>query len=245
MTDKGSVLWSAAMSRSHQALGELVEELERSGQDRERLHVVRCALSFKRAWVDLAEALAALRQSGSYSRWGYSDLHSYCAEELHLKSATVDKLLLSLSAMRTYAPEVLANRMAGATPPSLDAIDYFSRAVDLTERAQKDESRHLDAPDEVMDQLRAAVFEEGRSLAELRKQFNPVLRPKSPEDEAVDSVRKTRAAVQKVIELVRNVDGLTEKRVARVEAALDALLRDLDALAPPKRPASVQAEQAN
>lgn len=233
------------MSRSHQALGELVEELERSGKDRERLHVVRCAFNFKRAWVDLAEALAGLQQSGSFRRWGYDDLHGYCSQELHLKSATVDKLLLSLSAVRTYAPEVLANRRATSDLPSLDAVDYFSRAMNITERAQQDEARHLDAPEEVMDQLRAAVFDEGRSLSELRKQFNPVLHPKSPQDEAQEHIRKTRALAQRLMEHVRNVDGLTEKRAARVEAALDALLRDLDALTPSKRSATSRAAQAN
>lgn len=233
------------MSQTHQALGALADELERSGEDRERLHLVRCALSFKRAWVELAEALHGLRQSGSFQRWGYPDLHSYCAAELHLKSSTVDKLLVSLSTVRTYAPDMLANRMAQAAPPSLDAIQYFNKAVELTEKAQSDESSKLDAPADVVDQLRAAVFDEGRSVTELRKQFNPVLRPKSPEVEAQETIRKTRTAAHKLVELVRNVDGLAEARVARLEAVVEALLRDLEAMSPSKPEKGEAGEEAS
>lgn len=241
----GAVVGSAAMSQSHQALGTLVEELEQSGADRERLRVVRCALNFKRAWVELAEALAHLKQSGAFRAWGYEDLHSYCASELHIKAATVEKLLVSLTTVQTYAPEMLANRMAPAAPPSLDALDYFSKAVDLTERAERALPEGVEAPaNDVVDQLRAAVFDEGRSVKELRKQFNPVLRPKSPEEETVDGARKTRAAAQRLLELVNNLDGLTEKRVGRVVAVVESLLRDLEVMAPTKKKASSEEEEA-
>jgi len=66
--------------------------------------------------------------------------------------------------------------------------------------------------------------------------------PKTPEQEAQELTRKTRAAVQRVLELVHNLEGLTEKRVARVEAALDSLLRDLDTIDPPERKAKREAE---
>lgn len=215
----------------------MAEELERSGADRERLVLVRCALSFKRAWVDLAEALARLQQSKAYRRWGFDDLHAYCSAELHVKPATVDKLLLSLTAVRTYAPQVLAERDAPTLVPSMDAVEYFTKAVDYTERqrAKAGDTAEADGEpgEDVVDQLRAAVFDEGRSVAELRKQFNPVLRPKSPEDEALELVRKARTTAHKLMEMVRNIDALTEKRTARTEAAIEALVRDLDTIAPP------------
>ena len=216
-------------------MGALAEELERTGADRDRIVLVRCAVNFKRAWVDLAEALAGLQQSRAFVRWGFEDLHQYCSSELNIKAATVDKLLLSLSTMRTYAPEALQGRGAPAVVPSMDAIEYFSRAVDRTERAGRDAAEaasasgpSLEAPGDVVDQLRAAVFDEGRSVSELRKQFNPVLHPKSPEEEAEEIVRKTRGAAQKLVELVGNLDFLAEKRVARLQAAIEALVRDLD-----------------
>lgn len=236
MLRRGGLICSAAMSRSHRELGALAEELERAGADRERLVLVRCALNFKRAWVDLAEALAGLQHSRAYRRWGFEDLHSYCSAELHVKPATVDKLLLSLSAVRTYAPQVLSDRAVPADVPSMDAVEYFTRAVDFTERKRSrgDAEGDGDEPaSDVVDQLRAAVFDEGRSVAELRKQFNPVFRPKAPEAEALEQVRKARATAQRLMELVRGVEALTEKRIARTEAAIEALVRDLDGIAPP------------
>lgn len=223
------------MSRSHQKLGELLESLRPDG-DRERLEIVTRALNFKRAWVELAEGLAALQHSGAYRRWGFEDLHAYCAGELMIKAATVNKLLVSLSTMRDHAPQVLQTRVRDDVP-SLDAVDYFARALDLTERDQRDDGEdrsrpRIEAPDQVVEELRAAVFEEGQSVGELRKRFNPVLRPKTPEQEGQELTRKTRVAAQRLVQLVHNLEGLTEKRVARVEAALDALLRDLDKLDP-------------
>lgn len=218
------------MARSHQKLGELLESLRPSG-DRERLDIVARALNFKRAWVELAEGLAKLQSSGAYRRWGFDDLHSYCTGELMIKPATVDKLLLSLSTVRDHAPDVLQAPSRDEVP-SLDAVDYFARALNLTERDEAEAHHKIDAPERVVEELRAAVFDEGQSVGELRKRFNPVLRPKTPEQEGQELSRKTRAAAQRLLQLVHNLDGIAEKRVARVEAALDALLRDLDKLDP-------------
>ena len=120
--------------------------------------------------------------------------------------------------------------------PSLDSVDYFSRALGLNASGgggADDAPRRLDAPDGVVEELRAAVFEEGQSVGELRKRFNPVLHPKPEEAVVADQVRKTRTASARLMELVRNLDGLSEKRVARVEASIEALMRDLDKMAPP------------
>ncbi|MDD9942193.1 MAG: hypothetical protein OXU20_14200 [Myxococcales bacterium] len=218
------------MTASQQRLATLLARLE-EGDDDERAEIVRRALLFKRAWVELAQGLARLQRSQAFSRWGYEDLHAYCSGELMIKPATVDKLLLSLSAVRTHAPDVLRQGRRAADVPSLESVDYFARALNLTDKNENDsDSRRLDAPPDVVDELRAAVFEEGQSVGELRKRFNPVLRPKSPEQEAQELTRKTRTAIQRLLDLVRNLDGLTEKRVARVEAVLDAVMRDLDEL---------------
>lgn len=220
------------MVSTHRKLDALFQSLSDSGEDPRRLEIVRRAINFKRAWVELADGLTTLQRSGAYEKWGYTDLHEYCSNELHIRPATTDKLLLSLNTVRDHAPQMLEQ----GTPqdvPSLDSVDYFSRALDLTGPGAKDASRRLDAPDDVVEELRAAVFDEGQSVGELRKRFNPVLRPKPDEEQAADNARKTRTAAARLLELVRNLDGLSEKRIARVEASVDALMRDLDKLAPP------------
>lgn len=115
--------------------------------------------------------------------------------------------------------------------PSLDAVDYFNRALGSEQKPGP--FRRLDAPEHVLDQLRSAVFDEGQGVRELRERFNPVLKPKSDTPEPQDTVRKARTAAQKLSQLLGEIEGLTEARVARVQAAIEALLRDLERLGEP------------
>jgi hypothetical protein len=216
------------MQRSDSKLDALAEKLERSGDDPRRLELVQRARRFKRSWVELAEALIALRQSQAYQQWGYGDLHEYCNKELSIRSATVDKLLVSFSTIQRHAPEVLQRDGVAREIPSLDAIDYFNRA--LGTETKPGPFRRLDAPDHVLDQLRTAVFEEGQNVRELRERFNPVLRPKPESENKEDAVRRARTAAQRLTHALSEVEGLSEARVARVHAAIEALLRDLDQL---------------
>jgi len=206
--------------------------LERSGDDPERLEIVQRAQRFKRSWVELAESLVKLRRSQAFHQWGYADLHEYCGKELSIRPATVDKLLLSFSTVQQHAPEVLARDGVAREIPSLDAVDYFNRA--LGSDTKPGPFRRLDAPEQVLEQLRSAVFDEGQGVRELRERFNPVLRPgKQEAADPQDAVRRTRAAAQKLVQLLAEVEGLSEARVARVQAAIEALMRDLEQMGQP------------
>ena len=216
------------MPRSHPKLDALAQMLERTGDDPQRLELVRRAQRFKRSWLELAEALQELSRSRAFETWGYADLREYCSKELSIRSATVDKLLLSFSTLERHAPEVLERDGVARNIPSLDALDFFSRA--LGDEQRPGPLRRLDAPDDLERQLRSAVFEEGQSVRELRDRFNPVLRPRPEEEETHDLARKAQAAAKRLHELVPEVPGLTEARVGRVLAVLEALLNDLGAL---------------
>jgi hypothetical protein len=205
--------------------------LARTGDDPERLALVQRAQRFKRSWVELAQALAGLRASRSYERWGFADLNEYCAKELSVKPATVDKLLLSLSTVQRHAPEVLERDGVASPIPSLDAVEYFGRALGTDERPGP--ARRLDAPDDVIAELRSAVFDESQGVRELRQRFTPTLHPERAErDEDDEVVRRAQQASERLRELVHDVPGLTEARIARVVAALEAFERDLAALQP-------------
>jgi hypothetical protein len=216
------------MPRSHKKLDALAEMLERTGDDPRRLDLVQRAQRFKRSWLELAQALTRLRDSRGYEAWGYADLHEYCGKELSIKAATVDKLVLSFATVERHAPEVLARDGVARSIPSIDAVDYFSRALGSDDRPGP--FRRLDAPDVVVEQLRSAVFDDGNSVRELRERFNPVLRPKAEAGEAEELLHKTRATVEKLSRLLPEVEGLTQARVGRVLALLEALVRDLDEL---------------
>lgn len=216
------------MPRSHDRLETLADQLEHTGDDPARLTLVRCAQRFKRSWLELATALSELQNRRGFERWGYTDLHEYCQKELSIRSGTVDKLLLSFGTVQRYAPDVLEPGRARHETPSFDTVDYFARAIGREESAGK----RLDAAPEVMEKLRAAVFEEGRSLPELRGEFGPLLRPKTTETDEVP--QRARATATRLLGLLPQIPGLTEARVGRVSAALESLVRDLDAMDPEK-----------
>jgi hypothetical protein len=218
------------MSKGHEVLEALADRMENSGADPARVDIVRRAQRFKRSWLELAEGLSALRKSRRYEKWGYAELSEYCQKELHIKAATLDKLMLSYGALREHAPEVLRRDGVSREIPSLDTVDYFSRAVGVSGEDGGSASRRLDAPREVLDELRSAVFDEGATLGDLRKRFDPILRPKNVEDEQSEGLRRTKALAERLAQSVQTLEGLSEKRVARVVASVEALVRDLDEL---------------
>lgn len=226
-------MYKRAVSESHDRLEALADRLEQAGDDPFRVTLLRCAQRFKRSWLELARVLNELQARRAFDRWGYADLHEYCQKELSIRPSTVDKLLLSYGTVQRHAPEVIeaveSGRAQRADVPSFDAVDYFARAIGREESAGK----RLDAAPEVIDKLRAAVFEEGRSLPELRGEFGPLLRPKT--NEADDAASRARTAAQKLLTLLPNVPGLTEARMARTCAALEALLRDLGEMEPAEK----------
>ena len=220
------------MSKGHEVLEALADRIEQSGGDAMRVDIVRRAQRFKRSWVELGEGLTALRKSRRYEKWGYSDLSDYCQKELHIKSGTLDKLVLSYGALREHAPEVLRRDGVAREIPSLEAVDYFSRAIgaDVSGASASGTRRRLDAPREVLDELRSAVFDENRSVGELRKRFDPIFRPKSTEQDAGDALRKLKALAERINVQVQHTPGISEKRVGRVIAVMESLVRDVDEL---------------
>ena len=139
-------------------------ELEQDGADPLRLRALERARRFKRSWVEMAEVLLAVREQNAWAAWDYKDLYQYCAEELLLKRKTVDKLTGSYVTLKRHAPEAL--RSEEATVPTIDAVDYFNRAIDGAEQAP---------PETVVDDLKKAVFDELEPEGTLRKRYNPLL----------------------------------------------------------------------
>lgn len=231
------------MSRGTKKIDDLAELLERTGGDAQRLEVVRRTQRFKRSWIELAEALIKVRAGRAYERWGYDDFHTYCAQELTLKKATVDKLTISYNTVQRHAPEVLEWDGVARTIPSVEAIDYFSRAIGdgpANEVGDEEHAPSRRAParahaPEVLTELKTAVFDEGQPVAELRKRFDPVLHPRPKGAEKLDLLNKASAAARKLAELLPDIDGLPEKRVRRLEEELGALRDDIEALAEPLR----------
>lgn len=230
------------MAKGTKKIDDLAELLERTGGDAQRLEVVRRTQKFKRSWIELAEALIKVRAGRAYERWGYNDFYAYCTQELTLKKATVDKLTISYSTIERHAPEVLEWDGVAKTIPSVEAIDYFSRAIGdgpandgADDDAPAAKKRSPAPPPEVLGELRSAVFDEGQPVGELRKRFDPVLHPRPKGADRLELLNKASAAARKLAELLPDIDGLPDKRVRRLEEELGALRDDLEALAEPLR----------
>jgi len=212
---------------THQRLGDLAEALEAEGADELRVHVVRRAREFKRSWVMMAEALVEVRNRESYLDWGYEDFYSYCSLELQLKQATADKLTGSYVALKRHAPSVLKRDGLNERIPTCDAVDYFAKA--LQKNPGNDDGKRAIA-EEVVDELRHAVFEEGAPVSDLRKRFNPVFNPKPEGAEQMDTLRRATASVRRLERTIEEIEGLPRSTVRASLDALEALREDLTAL---------------
>ena len=243
------MLYASLVAKATEKIDALLARLEQSGADPQRLDALRRTQRFKRSWVDLAQTLVEIRRSASFQAWGYDDFYAYCTQELFLKRPTVDKLTMSFSTLQRLAPSVLQWDGVEREIPSYQAVDYFGRAMgqsgatiraaagkaDVGGRAANDPAPVPPPPREVIKELRHAVFDEGQSVAELRRRFDPILHPKPAGAEQLEIIHRAVAAARKLAELLPDVDGLTDKRVAVTEKALGGLRQDLEDLAAPLR----------
>ncbi|HET6584524.1 MAG TPA: hypothetical protein VFG69_13775 [Nannocystaceae bacterium] len=227
------------MAASTEKIEALLRRLEKTGAEPARLDVLRTAQQFKRSWVELAAKLVVIRRERSYEAWGFDDFHRWCAEELHLRRATVDKLTISFNTLERVAPQVLAWDGVAKTIPSYEAIDYLGKAMRLPrDHGDEPAPRRREEPSpprEVIKELRSAVFDEGQTVGELRKRFDPVLWPKPKGADELELLSRASGLAKKLVETLSEIDGLSERRVAAVEQLLGSLRQELDGLAEPLR----------
>lgn len=221
------------MTRAQQQLDTLAQFLEKHGDDPARLDMVKRAQTFKRSWIELAEALVRVRSSGEYRAWGYDDFHRYCQGELQLKAATVDKLTVSYATLQHHAPDVLQRDGVVRAIPSVQAIDYFARAVDRAANDAPERGQVRFGGGGALDDLRSAVFDDAQPVTQIRKHFDPILRPQSEASQQLGHIDMALRLARKLIDAMPLIDGLSMQRRQRTEASLDLLREDLDRLRAP------------
>ncbi len=194
------------------------------------MQVVTRARAFKRSWVDMAEALVSVRSQRLYERWGFESLHGYALEELNIKRSTVDKLTTSFSAMERHVPHVLEWDGVAQELPTMEAVDYFAKAIDPKPKREGDPVP--DPPDdEVVEELKTAIFEDLSSAPALRRRFNEVLHPKSDDEQRAQILGRVRSTADRLESLVSHLDDLDVERVDEVVRCMGELRADLDRLA--------------
>lgn len=211
---------------THERLKALEEELEAKGADGARLEMVRRARVFKRSWVEMAAALTQVRRKRLWSKWGYDDFFAYCSLELLLTQATVEKLTGNYAVVREHAPKVLERDGIDKPLPAMDAIEYFAKVV-------RDDPDNDDAPEEeALEELKQAVFDDNKSVAVLRRTFNPVFFPKDEDVEAVEVLEKIRSTARRLEGLLMRAEGLSEDAVNRLTKQLVKLRDELAEVIP-------------
>ena len=196
------------------------DQLAAVANDPERADALAKARSFKRTWLELADALARVQKGGSWTRWGFDSFDTYCRKELHLKQSTVAKLLGSFRFLESSAPRVLerARNQPEAHVPSMAAVDFVQRATD---RGAADE--------DTLKTIRKAAFDEGTEAPLLTRKFREVAFPVD-EDGRGERLRGQIAGAARRLSALLAEQGapLPKKLAVRVEETLGELLAALE-----------------
>jgi hypothetical protein len=189
-----------------------------------RADTLQKARAFKRTWIELADALTKVQAHKSWEAWGYPDFDTYCRKELHLRGATVQKLLGSYRFLETSAPRVI-ERARDVEPedlvtpiPSLPAVEFVQKA---TERGAADA--------ETLETIKRVAFEEGADAPMLVKKFKDVAFPET-ETERREKLRGNIAqAARKLSSLIAEGGSPVPKQLAiRVEEMVGELLEAIE-----------------
>jgi len=182
------------------------------------------ARAFKRTWLELAEALARVQAKAAFENWGYPDFDAYCRKELHLRAATVAKLLGSYRFLESSAPRVI-ERARNTAPseltspiPSLPAVEFVQKAH---ERGAADR--------ETLDTITREAFDEGLDAPLLAKKFRDVAFPETERDRR----EKLRAAIAQAARRLTTLlaeDGspVPKKLAISVEEKIGELLEAIE-----------------
>jgi len=188
--------------------------------DKERVHVLSVARTFKRSWLDLAEALTRVFERESWQRWGFDSFDAYRRKELHIKKNTVAKLLGSYRFLNTTAPKVVerTRKEPSAPVPSLKAVDFVMKAA---ERGAADRS--------TMKEIQQAAFNEGVDAPKLFRRFKQVAFPVSQEEKNDRLRQQLVNAARRLANLIAEPDAPVPHDTAiAVEEALGQLLESLE-----------------
>ena len=186
-----------------------------------RADTLQKARAFKRTWIELADALTKVQANKSWETWGYPDFDTYCRKELHLRGATVQKLLGSYRFLETSAPRVIERARSDhyeAPIPSIATVEFVQKATD---------SGHADA--ETMRTIHRSAFEEGLEKPVLAKKFGEIVFPQS-DRERKEKLRATIAATARRLSSLVAEDGSPVPRqlAIRVEETIGELLETIE-----------------
>jgi hypothetical protein len=189
-----------------------------------RADTLQKARAFKRTWIELADALTKVQSKKSWEGWGYPDFDTYCRKELHLRGATVQKLLGSYRFLETSAPRVI-ERARDVEPedlstpiPSLPAVEFVQKA---TERGAADH--------ETLETIQRVAFDEGLDAPLLARKFKDIAFPETDRDKREKLRSGIAQTARKLSSLIAEEGSPVPKKLAiRVEEIVGELLEAIE-----------------
>ena len=92
-----------------------------------------------KALIAAARVAATVRNAGEYEQWGYQTFEAYCAQELHIRKATADKLTRSYSFLEKHEPRAVTQEDFPERAPAFEVIEVlagFSLAAEPSPAAE-------------------------------------------------------------------------------------------------------------
>ncbi len=198
------------------ALAALEEQHE---GDPERATVLRLTRRFKASWLELGEALAEVKRSKSWERWGYDSFENYAKTELKLRGDTVDKLTGGYMFLHKSAPQVLQRDPLEALP-TMKAIDYLRK---VEEKAAADES----IPQATVMDVRKQILDDNVPVAKVAKLYADTLFPVSENDKRESNKKAIKSTATKLRDLLADSTAVSKRLAGTVGEALDELLAEI------------------
>jgi hypothetical protein len=186
-----------------------------------RADTLQKARAFKRTWLELAEALARVQHGRTWEGWGFSDFDGYCRKELHLRPATVSKLLGSYRFLETSAPRVIERARDDhyeSPIPNLATVEFVKKA---TERAAADA--------ETIETIQRVAFDEGGEAPLLSRRFGEVAFPQTDTERREKLRGQIAVAARRLSSLIAEDGSPVPKKLAiRIEETVGELLEAIE-----------------
>lgn len=200
---------------------QMEDRMHAVASDPERAETLQKARAFKRTWIELAEALSRAHDKRLWEKWGFSDFDAYCRKELHLRSATVAKLLGSYRFLETAAPRVIERARTDrpeAPIPSLPVVEFVQRAT---------ETGAADA--ETLRSIHRVAFEEGAEAPVLSRQFGKLAFPQTDRDRRDKLCGSIAQAARRLASLIAEDGAPVPRQLAiRIEETIGELLEAIE-----------------
>ncbi len=199
----------------------LEDKMLAAANDPERALVIARARSFKRSWLELAEALTQVLEKGNWQAWGYASFDAYCKKELQITPSTAAKLTGSFRFLKSNAPTIIerSHDDAHAPIPDVKTVDFVQRAE---ERGAADES--------TMAEIRRMAFDEGERAPMLARRFKSVAFPVSEEDNQSRLLNQLGSSAKRMAALLAEPNlPIPHKLAVEVEEVMGKLLEAVEA----------------